>query len=117
MHFSKVSFDWPRRALIGSSNSVFSLDEPFIKTFPSAIKTKFEQHITNGEEIVKYLSSLLKDLNESAKQISAISFDESGNFYNVIRARPVIGWQLASSKHQNDKKLIRDPLYKVKKIH
>jgi len=43
----------------------------------SAIKTKFEQHITNGEEIVKYLSSLLKDLNESAKQISAISFDES----------------------------------------
>jgi len=50
----------------------------------SAIKTKFEQHITNGEEIVKYLSSLLKDLNESAKQISAISFDESGKFYSAF---------------------------------
>ena len=65
----------------------------FIKTFQSAIKTKFEQHITNGEEIVKYLSSLLKDLNESAKQISAISFDESGKFYSALmfRIRFLIG--------------------------
>ena len=73
MYFSKVGFDW----LLSSSSDWL---RRFSKLF-SAIKTKFEQHITNGEEIVKYLSSLLKDLNESAKQISAISFDESGNFY------------------------------------
>ena len=67
-----------RLVLIGSwAQALIGWDE----TFFSAIKTKFEQHITNGEEIVKYLSSLLKDLNESAKQISAISFDESGNLY------------------------------------
>jgi len=43
----------------------------------SAIRTKFDQHVSNGEEIVKGLSSTLARLHENATHIRNVSHDES----------------------------------------